>query len=70
MTAKETRHCLCGSALHARSTPPAAAETIAALWEREHTGPGHGAATAAQAAQARRREEDRRERAWRAEAAG
>ena len=53
------RYCLCGGALHARSTPAGVAEDIADRFDEQHTGPGHGPATAAQAAQARRRDERR-----------
>ena len=53
------RYCLCGAALQARSTPPAAATFIAAAFDAIHIGPGHGPATRQQAAATRRREEAR-----------
>lgn len=51
------RYCLCGAALQARSTPPATAESLAAVFDEQHAGDGHGPTTQAKAAGARRREE-------------
>lgn len=50
-----SRYCLCGAALHARSRPASTAQTLAAVFAGQHTGDGHGPATPAQAAAARRR---------------
>lgn len=52
-----SRYCLCGATLHARSTPPAMADRIVAEFDRWHTDPGCGPATATQASAARRRED-------------
>jgi hypothetical protein len=52
-----TRYCRCGASMRGSVTPPAAARRVVALFDEFHTGEGHGPATAAQAAAARRREE-------------
>lgn len=57
MTTRHVRYCRCGAKVDVRSRPPALADEIAAMFVREHTGDGHGDATAAQASAARRREE-------------
>jgi hypothetical protein len=53
------RHCLCGSSAIVGSTPPDAARDIVQAWHDIHTGDGHGQATAQQAADARRRNEEK-----------
>jgi hypothetical protein len=53
------KYCLCGAALRGRVSPGESAATLTAVFDELHFGPGCGEATAAQAAAARRREDQR-----------
>lgn len=53
------RYCLCGGAATATSSDAEAVQFVSDAFDTVHTGDGHGAATARQAAAARRREESR-----------
>jgi len=49
------RYCLCGASLLGRAAPADLAAALLTAWDGLHGGPGHGAATASQARNARRR---------------
>lgn len=48
------RYCLCGGSMNGKASS-GLAEALTEVFDREHTGPGHGPATPAQASRARRR---------------
>lgn len=53
------RYCTCGASLHARSTPTATAEALAAEFDSRHIEPGCMPTTSTGAERARRRNEAR-----------
>lgn len=52
-----TRYCLCGASLRGSASPLDMAVGLTAMFDRFHSGDGHGPATAQQASTARQREE-------------
>lgn len=52
-----TRYCMCGASLRGSASPLDMAVGLTAMFDRFHSGDGHGPATAKQAAAVRRREE-------------
>lgn len=50
---KKTRYCLCGASIHVADESKEAVAGALAIWQKEHTGDGHGPATAFQARRAR-----------------
>lgn len=51
------QYCLCGASMTGRAAPANLAGALLDAWNNLHGGAGHGAATAAQASNARRRAE-------------
>ncbi len=52
-----SRYCLCGASLRGGASPDDIAFGLTAMFDRFHSGDGHGPVTAKQAAAVRRREE-------------
>jgi hypothetical protein len=52
---KARAHCLCGAGFEISTNLPEMARKLNAIFWEGHSGPGHGAATAREAANARRR---------------
>lgn len=56
-TLTATRYCLCGASLTVRSSPASVADHVLGCFDNLHLGDGHGPASQAQAARARRKAE-------------
>lgn len=56
-TLTATRYCRCGASVTVRSAPAEAGEFVLGVFDAAHHGTGHGEASQAEAARARRRNE-------------